>query len=58
MIQKIKDKIMYCMQWCVEKITRKSCNNCKYCIDGIQCSNFKRYEQCVSSIYPHGYEAK
>lgn len=46
------------LQRLVEWITGKTCSKCKHCIDGISCDNFGRYCDCVTSIYPHGFEPK
>ena len=40
----------------IEKVTGKSCNKCRHCLGGISCDSYTRYRECVSSIYPKGFE--
>ena len=49
-------KILGYIQNIVEKITGKECIKCKHCINGLFCDNFERYYDCMSSIYPYGFE--
>lgn len=42
----------------IEKITKKTCNNCIHCLGGYTCDNIQRYARCTSSIYPNGFESK
>lgn len=42
----------------VERITKRECSKCKHCLEGISCDNWNRYCDCVSSIYPKGFEPK
>ena len=46
------------LQIIIEKITGKTCDKCKHCINGISCDNFARYEECCTKIYPVGFEPK
>ncbi len=46
------------LQIIIEKITGKTCDKCKHCIDGISCDNYQRYCECVTSIFPVGFEPK
>lgn len=54
----MKNRLLSILGIIVEKVTGKSCYNCKHCSHGTFCNNFKRYKLCASSIYPHGYEPK
>ena len=51
---KIKDIIRAIM----ERIINKACYKCSHCIEGISCDNYKRYSNCMSSIYPKEFEPK
>lgn len=42
----------------VEIITNKNCSRCKHCLGGVSCDNYQRYCDCVSGIYPKGFEPK
>ena len=42
----------------IEKITGRTCDKCKYCVDGISCNNMVRYAHCVKNIYPHEFDPK
>ena len=55
---KNKDKLKIFLQFIVEKITGKSCYKCKHCVDGFSCDNYPRYSECVTRIYPCGFEPK
>lgn len=46
------------LQIIIEKITGKTCDKCKHCINGISCDNFARYEECCTRLYPVGFEPK
>lgn len=48
--------IKYIIEIFIEKITNKNCKNCKH-NKGILCDSPK-HEECVSSIFPKGYEPK
>ena len=52
-----KIRIKNFLQIIIEKITGKTCDKCRYCVDGL-CVNFPRHLDCVTSIYPHGFERK
>ena len=47
-------RIRYILRNIVERITRKSCDRCCHCIDGVFCDNYKRYSECTANIYPDG----
>lgn len=49
-------KLRFIMEKVVETITNKHCRNCKHNKE-IYCTSPKRYE-CISSIFPKGYEPK
>ena len=51
-------RIRYILRNIVERITRKSCDRCCHCIDGVFCDNYKRYSECTANIYPDGFEQK
>lgn len=51
-------RIRYIVRNIVERITRKSCDRCCHCIDGVFCDNYKRYSECTANIYPDGFEQK
>ena len=42
----------------IERITKKTCDRCKYYTDGFLCGNYSKYIECTSSIYPKGFESK
>lgn len=46
------------LQIIIEKITGKTCDKCKHCINGISCDNFARCEECCTKLYPVGFEPK
>lgn len=46
------------LQIIIEKITGKTCDNCKHCINGISCNNLVRYEKCCTKLYPAGFDPK
>ena len=51
-------RINYIIRTIIERITTKGCDKCCHCIEDAFCDNYKRYSDCVSSIYPKEFEPR
>lgn len=54
----MKHTLKFILRTIVEAVTRKHCDKCKHCLEGISCDNYQRYCNCASGIYPKGFEKK
>lgn len=57
-IKKEDGRLFEILQIIIEKLTGKTCDKCKHCINGVSCDNVTRYADCVSKVFPVGYEPK